>query len=721
MSFISKEIVKRDSDELLTGKPVFLDDVMPDNFLSIKILRSPYPNAIIKNIDTTEALKLSGIENIFTYKDIDQNQPRYNAEGEEEPTQGSRDRLILDQHVRFVGDAVAIICAVDEKTAEKAIPLIKVEYDVLEPILDFEKSLDNPIIIHPEENWKQGLPTGADNKRNLCGHKEHIYGDIEKAFSECDEIIERTYHTHAVNQAPIETFRSWAEILPDGKLHVATSTQVVYLIQRRLSDSIGIPMDKIRVSKKRVGGGFGAKGSLVSEVYPGFVTWKTKKPSKLIYSRKESFIAGSPRHEIKFKIKLGATKDGILKAVEMYALSNAGAYSDHAPTVLDLALYIPTSIYRNWDAFKLTGDVVYSNKLASGAYRGYGATQGGYAFECAVNEMAAKLKIDPVQFRKLNTVKEGDILNVYSDRMKLTSCTVEKCLLEAAEMIGWNKKYPFVKIDDHTVRSVGIALSSQTTSIAKNMTGSAILKTKNNFYELYIASGDVGTGSDTSVAQIAADTLECDIDKIKVFSGDTETTEHDSGSYASASLYITGKATELACRKLKEKFAELKVEFANDLETKAEYIPPVAPPPFLAGAVEIELDTETGSYKLMEYDAAVDCGTAINPKIVKAQIQGAAIQGFGMAATENISYTKSGELLENSFMNYKIPAMTDVGKLNVRIVPSYEETGPYGAKGVGEVGVNSIAPAIQNAIFNATGVMLNRLPMRPEDILMNKK
>lgn len=719
MQYIKQSVSKIDSASLVTGKSVYLEDSFPPECLTVKLLRSPYANAFIKEINTDSAKKLDGVEAVFTYKDIPALQRRYNAEGEEDPSQGQKDRLILDRHVRFIGDVVAIVAAVDEKTACSALRLIKVEYEVLEPLLDFEKALDNRIIVHEEENWEQIVDVGADKKRNLCGHKEHLYGDLKKTFAQCDVVIERTYHTKAVNQTPIETFRSYAEIMEDGRLHVASSTQVVFLIQRLLSDALGISKDLIRVSKKRVGGGFGAKGSLVSEVYPAFVTWMTKKPSKIAYSRKESFVAGSPRHEMKFNVKIGASSDGKLKAIDLYALSNAGAYSDHSPTTLDLALYVGPAIYRNWEAFRLAGDVVYTNRVASGAYRGYGATQGAFALESAINEVAVRLNIDPVKIRELNAVKEGDILYAYNDKMKLTSCTADKCLAKVREMIDWNDKYPCRKINSHTVRSVGVAMVSQTTAITHGMTGTAIVKTNNDMFELYIASGDIGTGSDTTVCQIAAHTLGCDMNKIKVISGDTDNTMHDSGSYASASLYITGKATEEACLMMRDKLNKMNVDFANGLEVKAAYIPPVAPPPFLAGAVEIELDLETGCYKVIEYDAAVDCGTAINPTIVKAQVQGAAIQGLGMAFSEQVTYGPKGELFENSFMQYKIPTRLDVPKMNVEIVSSYEETGPYGAKGVGEVGVNAIAPAIQNALFNATGVWHETLPIRPEDVLLS--
>lgn len=719
MKYVNKPIAKIDSDDIVTGKPLYLDDLAPNDCLIVKVVRSPYAHALIKSIDTSIAKKVPGIEAVYSFEDIPKDWKRYNSEGEEAPGQGALDRLVLDRHLRYVGDAVAIVAGIDETCVDKAIKLIKAEYEVLEPILDFEKALDNKVVIHPEDDYTTLQDVGADNLRNLCGHKEHFLGDVDKVMSDCDVVIEKTYHTKAYNQTPIEPFCAYAEMEDGDILHVTSATQVVFLIRRLLGDALNMPVEKIRVSKFRIGGGFGAKGSLVAEVYPAFVTLMTGKPSKIIYTREECFVAGSPRHEIKMRVKLGADKDGKLRAVDMYALSNAGAYAEHSPTVLDLALYISTSVYRNWEAFRLVGDVVYSNRVASGAYRGYGATQGHFAIESAVDEMAAALGMDPIEFRKINAIRENDKLLTYADGESAISCTANECLDKVRDMIDWDNKYPSRRIDNHTVRSVGVALCSQTTSIANNMTGSAILKSCNGGYELYIASGDIGTGSDTSIRQIAAETLGCDFDEVIVKSGDTANTIHDSGSYASASLYITGKAVEEACKMMKSAFANKGADYVEGIVIEHSFVPNTAPPPFLAGAVEIEIDEQTGKVSMLEYDAAVDCGVAINPTIVKAQVEGAAVQAFGMAHTEQITYGPKGDLYQNSLMQYNIPTRLDVGKLKVEIVSSHEATGPYGAKGVGEVGMNAMAPAFRQAVYNATGVWHDTIPITPEDIVMN--
>ncbi len=783
MKIISQPIIKRDAMQVLTGKPVYMDDMVPDDCLIIKLLRSPHAHAIVEEIDTSEALLLDGIEAVFTWKDVDQNQRRFTAEGESYPETGPYDRLILDRHVRYAGDVVAIVAGENRKVVEKALKLIKVKYKILEPILDFHTAKDNKIIIHPEDNWEALVPqAGGDKNRNLCAHQEESFGDIENAFKHCDIIVDETYHTKACQQAPMETFRTYCDIDTYGRLHVFTSTQVVFHCKRIIANALNISKSLVRVSKPRVGGGFGAKGSTVSELYPAFVTWKTKKASKIVFTREESQTASSPRHEMEIRVRLGAKKNGKFKAFEMYVLSNTGAYGDHGPTTAGLAIHIPPSVYRDWEAYHLVTDVVYTNKMASGAYRGYGATQGHFAFESAVNELAHKLNMDPFDIREINRMKEGCAQPTYFDGEINTSCSLGRCLKKTREMMDWDNKYPSKQIDDHTIRCVGMAAVSQTTAISKISVGGATLRIGDDgTYALSLSSGDIGSGSDTSLSQIAAEVLQCDIGNISVHSADTDTAPYDTGSYASATAFATGKATELAALKLKDRIlktgvallknysqdncdiAELrnniplnaneldKIDTAGfdfdgkqvfstkdnstisiatiaavalrsnaSLEITETFCPETTPPPFLVGAVELEVDTQTGSVKVLEYDAAVDCGTPLNPSIVKAQVEGAAVQGLGMALTEQVTYDKNGKMAQNSFMQYKIPTRLDVGKLNVSIESSYEKSGPFGAKGVGEVGVNAIAPAIADALYHATGFRFTTLPILPESVALKK-
>ena len=409
---ISKPVRKKDAMSLLLGKPAYVEDVTPDDCLIVKVLRSPYAHALIEDIDVSIAGKVPGIEAIYTYRDVPQK--RFTMAGQTYPEPSPYDRLILDQRLRFVGDAVAIVAGYDLKAVNRALKLIKVKYQVLEPLLDFRQSKDNSLLVHPEDNWKALCPVGADNQRNLCASESYEDGHVDEVLASCDQVIERTYHTKANNQAMMETFRTYCEIDHFGRLHVISSTQIVFHVRRILANALDIPKSKIRVEKPRIGGGFGAKQTVVAEVYPAFVTWMTKKPSRMIYSRREALIASSPRHEMEITIRLGAMNDGKIRAIDLYTLSNTGAYGEHGPTTVGLSGHKSIPLYTNHlEAFKFAYDVVYTNIQSSGAYRGYGATQGIFALESAVNEMAGLLNIDPVKMREINMVQQGQTMSAY--------------------------------------------------------------------------------------------------------------------------------------------------------------------------------------------------------------------------------------------------------------------------------------------------------------------
>lgn len=749
--FVNKPIMKKDAMALVMGKPVYLDDVAPKDCLIVKVLRSPHANAIVEEVKKDVALKVPNIECIYTWEDVPQN--RFTMAGQTYPEPSPYDRLILDKHVRYVGDPVAIVAGSDEKSVDKALKMIKVKYKVLEPILDFRKSKDNDILIHPEESWKSLCPVGADNKRNLCASETCGNGDVEKVLSECDIVLERTYHTKANQQTMMETFRTYCYIDTYGRLNVLSSTQIVFHARRILSTALGIPKSKIRVTKPRIGGGFGAKQTLVAEIFPAFVTWKTGKPSKMIFTREESQIASTPRHEMEVTVRVGATKEGIIKAVDLYTLSNTGAYGEHGPTTVGLSGHKSIPLYGKVEAFKFAYDVVYSNVMSAGAYRGYGATQGIFALESAVNELSAKLGIDPVKIREMNMVREGDIMPAYYNETT-NSCALDRCLEKAKNMINWNEKYPYKDMGNGKVRSVGVAMAMQGSGISNVDVGSATIKVDDDgLYTLLIGSADMGTGCDTILAQIAAESLECDIDNITVLAADTDSSPYDSGSYASSTTYVTGKAVCNACEKLidimKEEGAKalgLSVDevdfdgkrvFGKDkeistaelavksqcgtktaLEVTVSHSSPISPPPFMVGMVEIELDKETGHIDIIDYVAVVDCGTPINTNLARVQVEGGLGQGIGMALFEDVQYSEKGRMYNNSFMQYKLPARNDVGTLRVEFENSYEQTGPYGAKSIGEIVINTPSPALAHAVYNATGVYIHELPITPEKIVM---
>ena len=755
MKNVNQPFRKKDAMQLVTGKPVYMDDLAPADCLIVKLLRSPHPNAIVKTINTTVAKKVPGIEAIFTWEDVDQNGRRYTQAGQTYPEASPYDRLVIDRHVRFVGDVVAIVAGVDDRCVDKALKLIKVEYEVLEPVLDFHTAKDNPILVHPEDNWESLCPVGADNKRNLCAHDECGSGDIDAVLANCDVVIDHVYHTKACQQAMMETFRTCCYMDLYGRLNILSSTQIVFHTRRNVANALHIPKSMIRVIKPRVGGGFGAKQTAVSAIYPAFVTWKTKKPCKLLFTREESQTASSPRHEMEMHVRLGATKEGIVKGIDLYTLSNTGAYGEHGPTTVGLSGHKSIPLYGKAEAFRFVSDVVYTNHMSAGAYRGYGATQGLFAVESAVNELAAKLHMDPFKIREMNIVKEGDVMPAYYGAVN-TSCALDRCLKKVHEMIDWDHKYPVRDLGNGKVRAVGMGMAMQGSGITSVDVGSASLKINDDgFYTLSIGAADMGTGCDTILAQIAAEVLECPLDNVTVLGADTDSSPYDSGSYASSTTYVTGKAVEQCAEQLKQKICQVgagllglderAVVFAGDavtsedgtqratlaqiaaasqcgsntaLEAVVTHSSEISPPPFMVGAAEVEVDLETGEAQVIRYEAAVDCGTPVNPNLARVQAEGGILQGIGMALTENVTYDDRGMPQENSLMQYKIPARNDIGHIHVVFESSYEGTGPFGAKSIGEVVINTPLPAVADAIYHATHKRFYELPITREQIAL---
>ena len=789
MKYVNKPVRKKDAMQLVTGQPVYMDDIAPKDCLIVKLLRSPHANAIVTSLNKTAAMKVDGIEAIYTWEDIPQDAKRYTQAGQTYPEMSPYDRLLLDRHVRYVGDVVAIVAGRDEKCVDRALKLIKVQYEVLEPLLDFRKAKDNRILVHPEDNWESLVPVGADNKRNLCAHDESGEGDIEKVLRESDVVIDHVYHTKACQQTMMETFRTFCTIDAYGRLNVVSSTQIVFHCRRIIANALHIPKSMIRVSKPRIGGGFGAKQTSISEVYPAYVTWMTKKPSKIIFTREESMTASTPRHEMEVHVRLGASKDGIVNGIDMYTLSNTGAYGEHGPTTVGLSGHKSIPLYGKAKAFRFVSDVVYTNVMSAGAYRGYGATQGLFAVESAVNELAAKLHMDPFEIREKNIIKEGDVMPAYYGQVN-TSCALDRCLARVKEMIHWDEKYPVRDMGNGKVRAVGMGMAMQGSGISSVDVGSATIKVNDDgFYTLSIGAADMGTGCDTILAQIAAEVLECSVDEITVFGADTDTSPYDSGSYASSTTYVTGKAVEKCALQVREQICKLGAQMMNcpenevvfdgkivrrekksavdpekaagihvvderensnpqpenvenlgsaekqqvsladiatasmcgngiALEATVTNSSPISPPPIMVGAAEVEVDLETGEAKVIDYAAAVDCGTPVNPNLARVQAEGGILQGIGMALTENITYNKLGKLAENSLMQYKIPTRVDIGKIRVDFESSYENEGPFGAKSIGEVVINTPLPAVADAIYNATGTRVYELPITPEKIAM---
>ena len=753
MKYVNKPVPKTDAMSLVTGKPVYTDDLAPSDCLIVKILRSPHANAWVEEIKTDAAKKIEGIACVLTYEDV--SHKRFTLAGQTAPEISPWDRYIIDKHVRFVGDPVAIVAGETEEAVDKALKRIKVKYRVEKAVLDIHTAKDNPILVHPEDDWYMPIPAGGDNKRNLCSSNVEEVGDVDAMLEKCAYTVDQVYHTKANQQTMMETFRTYCYMDHFQRLTVVSSTQIPFHIRRIVGNALNIPSSKVRVIKPRIGGGFGAKQSSVSEVFPALVTWVTGRPSKIVFSRKESMIASSPRHEMEIHIRMGADENGIVKAIDLYTLSNTGAYGEHGPTTVGLSGHKSIALYRHTEAYRFAYDVVYTNMQAAGAYRGYGATQGIFAVESAADELAHKMGMDPVKFRELNMPMEGEALPGYPDVPINGSCTMDKCLARAKEMIGWDEKYPFRDMGNGKVRGVGIAMAMQGSSIAGIDVGGADIKlNEDGSYTLALGCSDMVTGCDTILAQMAADCLDTDMKNIVVFSVDTDISPYDSGSYASSTTYATGNAVIQACGELRKRIhafgaqmlgvSEEESDFdgekvrtedgkevtlqqiagkatcgvCSELQVVKEYSSPISPPPFMAGAAEVEIDKETGQIDVIDYVGVIDCGTPINPNLARVQAEGGIGQGIGMVLYEDVQYTDKGKIRNNSFMQYKIPNRMDIPKVRIEFESSYEKTGPFGAKSIGELVIDTPCPAIANAVYNATGVRVRELPITPEKVAM---
>ena len=753
MKYVNKPVPKTDAMSLVTGKPVYTDDLAPSDCLIVKILRSPHANAWVEEIKTDAAKKIEGIACVLTYEDV--SHKRFTLAGQTAPEISPWDRYIIDKHVRFVGDPVAIVAGETEEAVDKALKRIKVKYRVEEAVLDIHTAKDNPILVHPEDDWYMPIPAGGDNKRNLCSSNVEEVGDVDAMLEKCAYTVDQVYHTKANQQTMMETFRTYCYMDHFQRLTVVSSTQIPFHIRRIVGNALNIPSSKVRVIKPRIGGGFGAKQSSVSEVFPALVTWVTGRPSKIVFSRKESMIASSPRHEMEVHIRMGADENGIVKAIDLYTLSNTGAYGEHGPTTVGLSGHKSIALYRHTEAYRFAYDVVYTNMQAAGAYRGYGATQGIFAVESAADELAHKMGMDPVKFRELNMPMEGEALPGYPDVPINGSCTMDKCLARAKEMIGWDEKYPFRDMGNGKVRGVGIAMAMQGSTIAGIDVGGADIKlNEDGSYTLALGCSDMGTGCDTILAQMAADCLDTDMKNIVVFSVDTDISPYDSGSYASSTTYATGNAVIQACGELRKRIHAFGAQMlgvsaeesdfdgekvrtedgkevtlqqiagkatcgvCSELQVVKEYSSPISPPPFMAGAAEVEIDKETGQIDVIDYVGVIDCGTPINPNLARVQAEGGIGQGIGMVLYEDVQYTDKGKIRNNSFMQYKIPNRMDIPKVRIEFESSYEKTGPFGAKSIGELVIDTPCPAIANAVYNATGVRVRELPITPEKVAM---
>lgn len=760
MKVVNQKIPSIDGKGIMMGRPAFTDDLAAPDSLVIKILRSPFAFARIKHIHVEEARQLKGVELVLTHHDV----PRisFTRAGQGYPEPSPHDKFVLDEYVRYVGDEVACVAAVDEKTAEEALSLIKVDYEILEPVLDFEHAIDHPSVLHPEDGIREMFPIGFEPKRNIAASYAMHINNVDETFKSCDVIVDEVFYTQAQAHSMMEPHAVNARLDIHNRLMIYSSTQTPFHVRRILSQTLGIPISQIRVIKPRVGGGFGGKQALHGEMFAALVTWRTKKPSKMVYTRKEVYESTYTRHPMRIQMKLGATKDGWIKAIDCHVLSDTGAYGEHALTVFMVTGSKVLPLYNKVESVRFDGQVVYTNHVSAGAFRGYGAIQGNFALESAIDILAHKLHMDPIRLRQMNMMKEHETSPIFKimgegtegTAMNMDTCKLDECIDRGLDLIGWNHTYPKVKINEDQVKAVGMAIAMQGSGIPYIDMGAATIKLNDDgFYNLMVGATDIGQGSDTVLAQIAAEALLTTVDKVIVYSSDTDLTPFDTGAYASSTTYVSGNAVLKAAHQLKEM---LMIEAARILESKPEvidfdghvfkddekelslrdlsnqitysheqkqltatasYVGHKSPPPFMAGLCEVEVDLQTGEYDITHYVSVVDCGTPLNIKLAQGQIEGAIVQGIGMAKFEDVKYTKKGHLISNSFVNYRIPCAKDIKKLTTVFVDSYEESGPYGAKSVGEIGIDTPPAAIANAIYHATGVRIKSLPITPEKIL----
>jgi CO/xanthine dehydrogenase Mo-binding subunit len=759
-NYVNKNEIKVDGPSILKGKPVYTDDFDFPGALHVVLVRSTYPHARIKSIDKEKALKVPGVVEILTYEDVPQK--IFTKAGQGYPEPSPYDSFILSKKVRYVGDPVAIVAAETVNAARIAASKVNVEYEKLEPVLDFKKATkDGAPVIHDEEGTKDIY----DPSRNIASHYEMEVGNTDEVMEKCDYVVEKTYHINTQLHAMMEPHVSISYYDANGRLVVITSTQVPFHTRRILSMIFDIPIRKIRVIKPRIGGGFGGKQAVHVEPYVIAVTLKTGRPARMIFERPEVSMATNIRHEMEFKATVGASKDGTIKALSLDGLSNTGAYGEHALTVFMVAGSKTLPLYNKVEAVRFRGDVVYTNLPPAGAYRGYGAPQGLFALDCVIDELAHELEADPLELKRKNAIKEGETSPIFKIMGEGTegveqivrSCKLDECIEKGKKIINWDERVNRKKEPGKKVRGVGCALAMQGSGIAKVDMGAASVKVnEDGSVNLHLGATDLGTGSDTIMAQIVAETLDIPVEKVIVYSSDTDMTPFDVGAYASSTTYVSGNAVKNAAEKLKNRIKEKAAHYLNtdvdnievknqhalnkengekisfsDLFTKlfytfeqeqlmasASYVGNESPPPYLATFAEVEVDLETGKVDVLKIVSVADCGMPINPIQARGQLEGATMQGLGWALYEDVKYDGRGRMLTNDFFTYKIPSRMDYVNMECYLVDSYEPSGPFGAKSIAEIGIDTPVPAIANAIYNATGIRLREAPFSSEKLLM---
>ena len=773
---VGKPERKVDAIKLVQGKPAFTDDIEMRGMLIAKVLHSPVAHARISRIDTSRAKALPGVAAVLTWQDL----PRviYSTAGQSDPIPGPLDAFSLDHKVRFVGDRVAFIAAETEQIAEKALSLIDVEYEPLPAILDPGDAMKPAAPqIHDEAEYVSF--DRSDPENNLAAQIRIDIGDVEEGFKEADHIFEGDYEVPKVQQAHIEphvVITYWDE---DDRLVVRTSTQVPFHTRRVLAPILRLPLKRIRVIKPRIGGGFGGKQEILIEDVAAHLTIATRRPVKYEYTREEEFTASRARHPMRLHMKTGVKKDGTITANEMTVLTNTGAYGCHALTVTGntghkaMALYVGDGEYRKSPNIRFYADIVYTNTPPAGAFRGYGVPQGYWAVERHMEKIARNLGLDPIEFRLKNALRAGELhpfSTAWSEGREPVPETIhtvglEECVRQARAAIGWDDKFDNpawhgVPGKSYLRKGIGVAMVMQGTAIPYlDMGGASIKMNDDGSFNLLVGATDLGTGSDTVLGQMAAETLGVPLEDVMVYSSDTDFTPFDKGAYASSTTYISGaavvKAAQIVAEQIRTRAAamigdrtgskilpadilladrtastptgesvtmsEVALNSLHHINQEqimgvASYMSPVSPPPFAAQFAEVTVDTDTGQVTVDKLVMAVDSGVIVNPLTASGQIEGGMTQALGYAVSEEMEYDEHGVARETDLVDYHIFRANEMPELETIFVETFEPSHPYGVKAVAEIPMDGVAPAVGNAVLDACGAQVDQNPITPERV-----
>ncbi|WP_137285672.1 xanthine dehydrogenase family protein molybdopterin-binding subunit [Halorussus salinisoli] len=760
---VSKPSEKDDDRKLVTGEAKYTsdyDEQFPD-LAHAEVVRSEIPHGRVVDVDTSEAEAMDGVHAVLTPWSDAVPDAKYTSAGQSYPEPSPWDMNVLNERVRYVGDPIAAVAAETAETAATAAETIEVEYEEDDYVLDPEEAFseDAPQLFDKDD--VENKIVGHDYARNRMSHIEGELGDVEAAMERDDVRVHETeWETVRQSHAQVEKHTSLAYTDEDNRHVVITSTQVPNHTRRQLAHLFDIPIRDIRVKKPRVGGGFGGKQAMVVEPIPLALSLAADRPVMYEASRAEEFSAMRSRHPMRVRARSAVTEDGTIEAIELYALSNTGAYGSHGMTVAGNVGSKPMPLYSKVPNVRFEADIVHTNTPQTGAMRGYGAPQGTLALEGHLDEVARDLDVDPVEFRRRHYMEVGDLDEIAGmmggegAKRRIRSCGLDECIERGKEAIGWDDvEQPDA---DHLHRGIGMALSAQGTGVAGDELGAAqIMMNEDGSFHLMVGGVDIGTGADTAFIQIAAEVLGVDEENIVVRSSDTDTTPFDYGAYASSTTYISGMAVKKAAEDAKERIlhwgSKLLDEPAENLETrggevyseetgesvsleevgfeaaygdeerehilgKGTHCTEESPPPFAAQFVDVTVDAETGEFDVNNMAVAVDCGVAINPGMAEGQIEGANHMSYEMAVNEGITFDDEGRAEVTDFDDYEFPTAAESPPIESILVETHEPTGPFGAKSVAEVPTNTVPPALSNAIREAVGVRIDEMPITAEKI-----